>query len=369
MPLSYEEFIAKSRVLHQELFLHENCKKMKYLNDEEVENYIKKCIASSYTTDRLVEAGFLPSTQTPYEMFCQNEQKYLHSITIGDISSDVYGEIDYDYEFVKLLPLKLKKCFIEIYFDQRSERKINGKTLTWGSFDNLFQYLETFEDYDEFLKALAHMEMRGKLLVNNHVLLKETVGEELFNEVTANLERIIDNTNAKKDIEKQERITKDEKLKQEKEAKDKMYNENRELYYETYGMPIIELNTELKQFAKNVKDIGDKTHKLINEYNTLVKAEMKQFIKKVRNGETPDIVEYDNKLLQIKNKRKNSLNVLNEELNVLKIHCEKFMKYQTKNTNDITNLIGEFSKITENLFSSIDTSEYEEKEQPIQPIE
>lgn len=368
MPLTYEEFIAKSRVLHQELFLHTNCKKMKYLNDEEVEKYIKKDIASSYTTDRLVEAGFLPNTQTPYEMFCQNEQKYLHSIAIGDISSDVYGEIDYDYEFVKSLPLKIKKCFIEIYFDQHSERKINGKSLTWDSFGDLFQYLETFEDYDKFLKALNQMENRGKML-NNHAQLKDTVGEELFNEVTANLEQIIDNTNAKKEIEKQKRIAKDDKLKQEKEAKDKMYNENRELYYETYGMPIIELNTELKQFAKNVKDIGDKTRKLIDEYNTLVKAEMKQFIGKVRNGETPDIVEYDNKLLQIKNERKNNLNALNEELNVLKIHCEKFMKYQTKNTNNITNLIGEFSKITENLFSSIDTSEYEEKEQPIQPIE
>lgn len=368
MPLTYEEFIAKSRVLHQELFLHENCKKMKYLNDEEVENYIKKCIASSYTTDRLVEAGFLPSTQTPYEMFCQNEQKYLHSISIGYISSDVYNEIDYDYDFVKTLPLKIKKCFIEVYFDQRHSRKLNGKGLTHESFKYLFQYLETFEDYIEFLNALGQMEIRGKDF-NNHTMLKETVGDELFNEVTTNLEQIINIANAENEIEKQKHLAEQEKIKQKKEAKDKMYNENRELYYETYGMPIIELNAELKQLTKNVKDIGDKTHKLINEYNILVKAEMKQFIKKVRNGETPDIVEYDNKLLQMKNERKNNLNALNEELNVLKIHCEKFMKYQTKNTNDITNLIGEFSKITENLFFSIDTSEYEEKEQPIQPIE
>jgi hypothetical protein len=190
MPLSYQQFVEKS-IAYENYANHLNSSNPTNNATEESVMQIPKYLHRDY-----IKNGFNPQ-QTPYEMFCQNEQLYLQILTNSTIDFD-YG-FRFDFAVAKQLPPNIQKCIVELYCYINPStvlQQTNDNYLPIACCDHFYKSLQTFDEHIALVKALS--QMNQKTTVVTHPQIIDAVGENMFNEVKQYLQPIVDAEFAKK---------------------------------------------------------------------------------------------------------------------------------------------------------------------------
>jgi hypothetical protein len=196
MPITYEEFIVKSHTIHSIATKltkgWDNDGEEEESDNEEdgeipinmTDDVLFSMCKDQRISSKLISCNFFPEATMPFEMFCQDEKKYLHCMY--QPSND--HPLVFDFDYLKTLAPKLQKCFVEMYFKRNPEGDrafylYGTDTTNWQYY---YQSLETFDDFIDFYNAMTVMQ---KQETQRNKLFK-AVGEKMFNDVVANINHI-----------------------------------------------------------------------------------------------------------------------------------------------------------------------------------